>query len=376
MMPREILFYSDFPFGYHNPEAEEKMARFAARGWRVHYVEPLGIRNPRPAHLRRVLRRIVPSASRAGTQQPFDVVSPKLLPPRHVPLIDAINARWLKRQLVRPLSDPSMAVAWLRHPTPELLRALDEVPFALVVYEAVDDHPRSPGLSSRQRRLLSRAEREILARAGVVFAWSEPIRERLARSHDNVVLAPTALDLEQLVSAGASAPQPRHAVYVGALGFRFDAGLAAAVARALPQWTFTFAGPVDEGPARELSALSNVRLPGRIEPAAVPGLIASGAVCLLPYRLTPYNDLLFPIKLGEYLAVGRPVVATPIRAARELSPTVALASDPEGFAAEIEAEVASDSDEGRMARREVAASFSWEARIDQMEAAITAAIER
>src|SRR4029453_18540489 len=50
---REILFYSDFPFGYHNPEAEEKMARFARRGYDVHYVEQLGIRNPRPRYMAR-----------------------------------------------------------------------------------------------------------------------------------------------------------------------------------------------------------------------------------------------------------------------------------------------------------------------------------
>ena len=43
----EIVFWSDFPLGYHNREAEEKMARFAARGYPVHYVEKIGIRNPR-----------------------------------------------------------------------------------------------------------------------------------------------------------------------------------------------------------------------------------------------------------------------------------------------------------------------------------------
>ena len=32
-MRGDLLFYSDFPFGFHNTEAEEKMSRFAARGW-------------------------------------------------------------------------------------------------------------------------------------------------------------------------------------------------------------------------------------------------------------------------------------------------------------------------------------------------------
>ena len=75
-MKGELLFYSDFPFGFHNTEAEAKMARFAARGWQVTYVEQLGIRNPRPRHVLRALRARR-SPSRAARTVPYDVVSPK-----------------------------------------------------------------------------------------------------------------------------------------------------------------------------------------------------------------------------------------------------------------------------------------------------------
>lgn len=88
-MKGEILFYSDFPFGFHNTEAEEKMARFASRGWRVVYVEQLGIRNPRPRHLLRALR--ARRSPRVAQAVPFQVVSLKLLPPRRAPLVDGVN---------------------------------------------------------------------------------------------------------------------------------------------------------------------------------------------------------------------------------------------------------------------------------------------
>ena len=171
-MSREILFYSDFPYGYHNTEAEEKMARFVAHGYRVHYVEQLGIRNPRPRHLGRVLAAVWRSRRAPDAVTPFDVRSPRLIPPRRAPGIAAFNRRWLSRQLRSCLDKPAEAVLWIRFPTPELVPFIEESEPALVVYEVVDDHEASPGITARLARELKQAESRILARAGLVFAWS------------------------------------------------------------------------------------------------------------------------------------------------------------------------------------------------------------
>ena len=191
-MKPEILFYSDFPLGYHNREAEERMARFATRGYRVHYVEQLGMRNPRLGHLPRLLRTLVGPPGSASDSLPFDVVSPKLLPARGAPLVDAVNRRWLGRQLAARLDDPREAIFWIRYPTRELIPFVTEAAPRLVIYEMVDDHPGAPGMTDRMRRIFFAAERRILALAGLVFASSEPIRARLACLHPNVVLAPAA----------------------------------------------------------------------------------------------------------------------------------------------------------------------------------------
>ena len=110
---------------------------------------------------------------------------------------------------------------------------------ALVVYEVVDDHELAPGMNYRSRRTLRAAEERVLSLAGVVFASSAPIRDRLARLHPNVVLAPNAVDVEAFAGVGDHKPaSPPLAVYVGSADFRFDAKLLAEVARALPEWRF------------------------------------------------------------------------------------------------------------------------------------------
>ena len=373
-MSREILFYSDFPFGYHNPEAEEKMARFARRGYDVHYVEQLGIRNPRPRYMARIATK-AHSRRSAPPSVPFDVVSPKLLPPRGAPLIGRINRRWLARQLAACLHAPGEAIFWIRFPTPELVPFVERASPALVVYEVVDDHERGPGMNNRLRGRFRLAEDRLLSVAGLVFAWSEPIRYRLARLHPNVVPAPTAVDVQRFAAVVDDEPAaPPVAVYAGSADFRFDRQLLAEVASALPEWRFILAGPVERSVAARLEPLPNVHLYGCVAQSAVPGLLARAAVCLLPYRRSGVSDSLFPIKLVEYLAAGRPVVSTAIRAANEFADVVSIADTPAEFAAVIEQSAREDSDTARQTRVTRARPFSWDRRIDDMEEAIQAAL--
>jgi UDP-galactopyranose mutase len=373
---RAILFYSDFPFGYHNREAEEKMARFAARGYRVHYVEQLGIRNPRPRHLVRFIRKLKPGGRSRRAAAPFHVIAPKLLPPRRVPIVDAFNRHWLARQLLRHLDVPSETIFWVRYPTPELVPLVESARWRLVVYECVDDHERSPGMTPRLAAAFRAAENRVLQAARLVFVSSEAMYERLATRHPNVVLAPHAVDLDAFAAYSAP-PNGRHvATYVGALDFRFDSGLLARVAEQLPDWTFMIAGPARDGADRPLAHLGNVRLLGRVDPSKIPAVLGEASVCLMPYRRGAFADTLFPIKLVEYLAAGKPIVSTSIRTSREFEDVVTLADDAVAFAHAIETSVGADSAGARRVRVERARPFSWDRRIDAMEEAIEAAIRR
>jgi UDP-galactopyranose mutase len=369
----EILFYSDFPFGYHNAEAEEKMARFAARGWRVVYVEQLGIRNPRPRHLLRALRARR-SRSGSGGAAPFEVVSPKLVPPRRAPLVGNLNRSWLARQLAGRVRDPAGTVLWVRFPTPELVGLVRGFPWRAVVYEVVDDHAAGRGMSSRLRRAFAEAEAAIIASSDLVFAWSEPLRRRLAVRHPNVRLATAAVDVAALEPVAGVEGAERTVVFTGELGFRFDEQLAAALARRLPDWTLLFAGPVEPEAEAALAGPANVLLSGRFRHDELPGLLGLGRVCVVPYRVNEFSDNLVPVKLVEYLAAGRPVVSTPMKGAAGFADVVAFAEDADAFAEAVRAAERDDSPEARRRRVDYVRPFSWETRIDEMEAAIEAVV--
>ena len=73
-----------------------------------------------------------------------------------------------------------------------------------------------------------------------------------------------------------------------------------------------------------LRALPNVELRPRIDRADVVGLITAADACLIPHVRTPMTEAMSPLKLYEYLAGGRPVVATDLPPMRGVHPQVEL----------------------------------------------------
>lgn len=377
MQPREILFCSDFPLGYHNPEAEERAAHLAKRGHHVVYVAMFGIRDPRPRHLARAVRDLRARGEGAsGAPRGVEFVSPKLLPPRWAPGVRAVNRRWLTHQLIPRLRNPSEAIVWIRFPSPELLAVVDACDPRLVVYELVDDHWRSM-TSPLHRRLYEHAERTLLDRAGLVLANSEPIRDRLdALRPGTLLFEAAAVDLARFEAAADSvvSPEPRSALYLGGVDRRVDAELLAGTARLLSDWRVIVAGPVEPAQLAVLRGVPNIELPGRVPPADAPQLMGSAAVCLMPYAKDDFSRTIFPVKLIHYLAVGRPVAAVPIEAIAEFGDVIEFGEGIQGFADAVLRAAAADDEDARTRRRERVAAFSWENRLRTLEAHLEAAM--
>ena len=61
-----------------------------------------------------------------------------------------------------------------------------------------------------------------------------------------------------------------------------------------------------EGEKQRLFAMPNVHYLGNRAVGEIPGYMQHMDVCLLCYALTDYTRYIFPLKLHEYLATGRP----------------------------------------------------------------------
>jgi glycosyltransferase involved in cell wall biosynthesis len=126
--------------------------------------------------------------------------------------------------------------------------------------------------------------------------------------------------------------------------------------------------------ARELNVNDRVTFTGAVESSRVAAYLENADVLVLPTVDTPSARYTSPLKLFEYMAAGRPIVAsdlTPIREIVEDGVSAALVApnDPDALAAGIRRLLDDRSTGERLARHafERAASFTWDRRAERLE---------
>ncbi len=94
-------------------------------------------------------------------------------------------------------------------------------------------------------------------------------------------------------------------------------------------------------------------------------------VCLIPYILNDYTHHIFPLKLYEYMAAGKPIVASDMEEMRPYAgDEMTIAHSREEFLAAIDDAIANDTPERARSRQEAARNESWDHRVEQVSAII------
>ena len=84
---------------------------------------------------------------------------------------------------------------------------------------------------------------------------------------------------------------------------------------------------------RERLRLPNIFHVGPVPYVQLPEYMRRFDVCIVPHNVTPFTESLNPIKLWEYLALGKPVVSTRVAGFRDYPQLVYLADGAEELAA-------------------------------------------
>jgi len=236
--------------------------------------------------------------------------------------------------------------------------------FGRIVTELEDDHREYAPPRSAQRLALHRTY-ERLVRASDLLVANNPCllaewrsaqpAQRLVR---NAVDAAAFASLPPEPACLAGVARPRLA-YAGNLRLRLQPDLFRAVAAAFPRATLLLAGVGGEALAPHLAGLANVRFVGALPSRDVAPFLMHADVLLMPHVVGALTDSMDPQKLNEYLASGRPVVATPVAGAREQGDLVALANDRDGFVAAVGAALRERDPSPSALRRARGLARSW-----------------
>jgi glycosyltransferase involved in cell wall biosynthesis len=143
------------------------------------------------------------------------------------------------------------------------------------------------------------------------------------------------------------------------------------VAGRLTAGSLVFIGPDHLRPEqrRRLEATGRVFFHDAVPYAQIPQYMRAFDVCMTPHQLSPFVQSLQPIKLWEYLAAGKPIVATEVSGFRDYPGLVRLANGAEEFCRQL---VAAAGEGNRLAaqRQVVARQNSWRCRVDAIEAVL------
>ena len=254
---------------------------------------------------------------------------------------------------------------------PRYANVLPLVEHDMSMYHINDEYSFSP-----VELPISEEERVLMAGADEVFIHSPAVMARKGKFCKSATLTPNGVDFDAfakerpLPEALAAIPGPRIG-YSGFLKIQLNWDLLFDVAQKNPQWSFVFVGkPLDQpGLADALTridALPNVHLIGGRSSVELSAYPQHFDVCMLPYRVDDYTKYIDPLKLGEYMASGRPAVGTPILPLQEAASLIALADTPEEWSRSIEAALKpADNTAAERARRQSwSRTRTWDAIVE------------
>ncbi|TAH08724.1 MAG: glycosyltransferase family 1 protein, partial [Sphingobacteriia bacterium] len=151
--------------------------------------------------------------------------------------------------------------------------------------------------------------------------------------------------------------------YIGALlALRLDLKLLIHVAKSKPDWSIVLVGPEDDQfKNSELHLLSNVFFLGSKPPDLLPDYIHSFDICINPQLISQVTIGNYPRKIDEYLAMGKPVVATKTGFMESIfSSYTYLGISGDEYIELINLALLENSDEKQADRKKFAYTHTWE----------------
>ena len=314
---------------------------------------------------RQILRRHDDFTTGLDSTPSFSVYDPQFLFRFYRPkwLGDRIESRRLQNArnvLIHKGCEKIVLYFW----RPEFARALDLLSYELSCYHIVDEY----SFCENEQPLLEE-ERNLINRVDQVFVSSPGLFDKKGRLNPNTDIVPNGVDYKSFSESAVEpvdlqgVPHPRVG-YVGFLKKMLDWELLAYLSGKHTSWSFVLVGgalnhaEVIAG-MKALSMRPNVYFLGAKLTRDLSSYPQHFDVCIMPYRTTGYSNYVYPLKLHEYLASGRPVVGSQIRTLDNHKNVISLAGSFEEWSAAL-AKALEEPDNNKRQRQAVAQTHDWD----------------
>lgn len=222
----------------------------------------------------------------------------------------------------------------------------------------------------------TRLEQEIVAHSDFTLSSSTELRDKNAaftphsylfpNASDPDLFEPVARNPEQLPSVPELEDIPGPVIgFTGSLEYRSDYALIDRIARHYSDKQLVFVGPLrtKEMHDRGIADLPNVHLLPSRDIRELPACVKYMDVMIIPYKKNKLTHSIYPLKINEYLAAGKPVVATNFSPdIEEFGDVANIARNDDEFIEMIDRALKNDDAQQQQQRMARARQNSWVAR--------------
>lgn len=241
------------------------------------------------------------------------------------------------------------------------------------VYQSMDDISQE----AYTRKHGVRLEEEIIRNFDYTLCTSSELVRLKSPFSSHVYLHPNAADINLFKRAlfeNLAKPKELEGIstkiigFTGSIEYRSDFILLKKIADAHSDKTIVFVGPIhtNEHIKAGLDKCPNVVFTGPKNIADLPAFLQHFDCVIIPYRKTKVTKSIYPLKINEYLAAGKPVVSTNFSEDIFSFRNVAyLADSHEEFIAAIDKAIEGNNRELQLQRLKVAEQNTWAVRVQQ-----------
>lgn len=373
-------------WGLH-PTSVQHLSRGLAKDHPLLYVNTFWQRRPRlnwndarrAWHKLRMLASSGPHFSGCSLPGAY-FYSPPVIPLKPSPIVRRCNRYLLKNGVRQQLQRHALENPALFVTLPFAAEAVGGLDERLVIYYVTDQYSAMPDVC---REYIEDLEQMLLAEADLIFVTSRELLKEKNGRKSPARLLPHGVDFNHFHSAVETPkgipPELEHLSrpllgFYGTLAPWVDAGLLRQLSRAFPQGSIVLIGPVwIDFP---LLDLPNVHWIGPRSYQDLPTYAAHFDVGLIPFRQNSLTAYVNPLKLLEYLALGLPVVSTPLPDLLPFADLVSVGATADEFIDQVKIALEDRAPERRLKRFAAAAGESWDARVSVVEQLVHAALQK
>jgi glycosyltransferase involved in cell wall biosynthesis len=250
---------------------------------------------------------------------------------------------------------------------------------SLVCYDLTDDWSEFFNTFESWKQQFIESENLVIKQADIILAVSEKLFHKARSINSNTYYLPNATNFNNFNRVAQNieiAPQilripgPRIG-YVGKITpWRIDFDLIKFVAKSKPDWSIIMIGPIHpeaKDLVNDLSKSENIFILGPKNYYSLPEYMKGFDCCIIPHLIDPLTESMDPIKLYDYMATGKPVVATALTEANKFKDFIKIGNSYEEFLSFLIESVKQKPSEETIGRQlETARENSWENRADQL----------